>query len=236
MLHIVPDPPPSTPRLLHDVASTGITELDHALGGLFWGDNVVFEVADPPAEPFYRAAAAVEEHYDQGVHVALSPEPTQIHGIDVIHARPGSELSQPAPLLRAIVERCRRGERNLVLFEAMEAMIERWGADVTARFFAHCCPQLLDLGAIAYWSAPSGQRYPGLRRTIEEITQCVLVVGDSRLRVAKAEGRPPGIEGSVFRYRDVDGLPALTPAPVAARISVGRAHKLHGRYLGGLRV
>ena len=63
-----------------------------------------------------------------------------------------------------------------------------------------------------------GLLYPGLRRTIEEITQCVLVVGDSRLRVAKAEGRPPGIEGSVFRYRDVDGLPALTPAPVVARI------------------
>jgi transcriptional regulator with XRE-family HTH domain len=106
----------------------------------------------------------------------------------------------------------------LVLFEAMQTMIERWGADVTAQFFAHCCPQLLDLGAIAYWSVPSGQPYPALRRTIEEITQCVLVVGDSRVRIAKAEGRPPGIEGSVFRYRNVDGLPALTPAPVVARI------------------
>ncbi len=40
------------------------------------------------------------------------------------------------------------------------------------------------------------------------------------VRVAKAEGRPPGIEGSVFRYRDVDGLPTLTPAPVATRIGV----------------
>jgi hypothetical protein len=71
------------------------------------------------------------------------------------------------------------GQRNLVLFEAMQTMIECWGAEVTAQFFAHCCPQLLDLGAIAYWSVPSGQLYPGLRRTIEEITQCVLVVGDS---------------------------------------------------------
>ncbi|MGH3766692.1 MAG: helix-turn-helix domain-containing protein [Pseudonocardiaceae bacterium] len=119
-----------------------------------------------------------------------------------------------------IVERCRRGERNLVLFEALETMIGRWGADAAARFFAHCCPQLLELGAIAYWSVPPSEHYPGLWRTIEEITQCVLVVGDSRLRVAKAEGRTPGIEGSVFRYRDVDGLPALTPAPVAARIGV----------------
>ena len=221
MLHDMPDPPTPTPRLLHDVASTGIAELDHTLGGLFWGDNVVFEVADPPAaEPFYRAVVAVEEHYDQVLYVALSGEPTQLRGFDLIHARPGSELSQPAPLLRAIIERCRHGERNLVLFEAMETMIERWGADVAARFFARCCPQLLELGAIAYWSVPAGALYPGLRRTIEEVTQCVLVVGDSRLRVAKAEGRPPGIEGSVFRYRDVDGLPALTPAPVASRIGV----------------
>ena len=221
MLHDVPDLPAPTPWLLHDVASTGIAELDHTLGGLFWGDNVVFEVAGPPAaEPFYRAVAAVEGHYDQVLYVALSGEPTQLRGFDLIDARRGSELSQPAPLLRAIVERCRRGERNLVLFEAMETMIERWGADVAARFFAHCCPQLLELGAIAYWSVPAGALYPSLRRTIEEVTQCVLVVGDSRLRVAKAEGRPPGIEGSVFRYRDVGGLPALTPAPVAARIGV----------------
>ncbi|MGH3845319.1 MAG: helix-turn-helix domain-containing protein [Pseudonocardiaceae bacterium] len=213
------DRPTATPQLVPEVASTGIAELDHVLGGLFWGDNVVFEVTDrPAAEPFYRAVAAVEEHYDQRLRVILSYEPTDIRGFDVIHAYPGSELAQPAPVLRAIVERCRRSERNLVLFEAIEAMVERWGADVTGRFFAHCCPQLLELGAIAYWSVPSGQLYPGLRRTIEEITQCVLVVGDSRLRIAKAEGRPPGIEGSVFRYRDVNGRPELTPAPVIARI------------------
>ena len=175
MLHHVPDAASATPPLLHDVASTGIAELDHALGGLFWGDNAVFEVADPPmVEPFYRAAAAVKEHYDRRLYVDLSGVPTELRGFDVIDARPGSELSQPAPLFRAIVERCRRGEANLVLFETMETMIERWGADVAARFFAHCCPQLLELGAIAYWSAPSGALYPGLRRTIEEVTQCVL--------------------------------------------------------------
>ena len=81
---------------------------------------------------------------------------------------------------RAIVERCQGGERNLLLFEAMETMIERWGSDVAGRFFAHCCPQLLELGAIAYWAVPSGELYPTLRRTIEEVTQCVLVVGESR--------------------------------------------------------
>jgi transcriptional regulator with XRE-family HTH domain len=217
-----------TPRPFDDVASTGNAELDEVLGGLFWGDNVVFEVPDPPAAaPFYRAVTTVEEQFDQRLYVSLSGERTAATDIDLIDARPDGELRQPAPLLRAIVERCRGGERNLLLFEPMETMIERWGSEVAARFFAHCCPQLLELGAIAYWSVPSGEAYPTLRRTIEEITQCVLVLGDSRLRVAKAEGRPPGIEGSVFRYREVDGLPALTPAPVVARIGAAlRAARL----------
>lgn len=176
-------------------------------------------MAEPAAaEPFYRAVAGVGEQYDQRLYIGLSGNRPAVDAFALIDARADGELAQPAPLLRAIVDRCRHAERNLLLFDPMESMIARWGADVAGRFFAHCCPQLLDLGAIAYWSVPSGELYPGLRRTIEEVTQCVLVVGESRLRVAKAEGRPPGIEGSVFRYRAAEGLPALTPAPVAARI------------------
>jgi hypothetical protein len=41
-----------------ETASTGVAELDGALGGLFWGDNVVWEPEDgTSAEPFYRAAS-----------------------------------------------------------------------------------------------------------------------------------------------------------------------------------
>jgi transcriptional regulator with XRE-family HTH domain len=202
-----------------DVASTGIRELDDALGGLFWGDNVVFEAPGARgADPFYRAVAEAPGEYDQRLHIRLSDESPAVRGFEVIDARPASELAQPAPLLRSVVERCARGGRNLLLFDGMAAMIERWGAEVTGRFFARCCPQLLELGAIAYWSVLSGEPHRRLRRTIEEITQCVLVVEDSRLRIAKADGRPPGIEGSVFRYREAAGLPSLSPAPVVARI------------------
>ena len=211
--------PGAEPHALEQSASTGTAALDDALGGLFWGDNVVFEVADrSAAEPFYRAVAAVEGQFDERIYVSLSRARTPFAGFDLLDARAGSKLGQPGALLRAIVERCRQHERNLILFEPMETMIERWGSEVTGRFFAHCCPQLLEIGAIAYWSVPAGELYPGLRRTIEEMTQCVLVVGESRLRVAKADGRPPGVEGSVFRYREADGVPVLTPAPAAARI------------------
>jgi transcriptional regulator with XRE-family HTH domain len=217
MLHGMASVSPST--TWPDAASTGVAELDHALGGLFWGDNVVLEVAEPAAaEPFYRAVVGVEDQYDQRLYIGLSGNQPPVNELAVIDARADSELARPGPLLHTIIERCRHGERNLLLFDPMDSMISRWGADTAGRFFGQCCPQLLELGAIAYWSVPSGQLYPGLRRTIEEVTQCVIAVGESRVRLAKAEGRPPGVEGSVFHYRAVDGLPALTPAPLAARI------------------
>ena len=204
---------------LGDAASTGIAELDDILGGLFWGDNVVLEARDPAAaEPFFRAVATDAAQYDHRVHVGLTAEGPPFPAFAFVDARDGGPLAQPGPLLHAIIEHCRRGDRILLLFDPMETMIARWGADLAGRFFVKCCPQLLELGAIAYWSVPSGELYPSLRRTIEEVTQCVLVVGDSRLRVAKADGRAAGIEGSVFRYRVVDGVPALTPAPIAARV------------------
>ena len=106
-------------------------------------------------------------------------------------------------------------------------MAARWGAEVAGRFFAHCCPQLLELGAIAYWFMPASEDYLALRRTVEEITQCVFHVDQARLRVAKAEGRPPGAEGSVFRWSEDDGLPVLTPAPIVARVGAAlRAARL----------
>jgi transcriptional regulator with XRE-family HTH domain len=205
---------------LEDVASTGVPELDEALGGLFWGDNIVFEVPEAPlAKPFYRAVAKSPEQYDERLYIGLSGKVgAGLRGFDLVDASPDGPLAQPAPLLGAIVDRCVRGARNLLLFEPMEAMIDRWGAEVAGRFFALCCPQLLQLGAIAYWSVPTGLRGRALRRTIEEITQCVFVVESSRLRIAKADGRPPGVEGSVFHYRDANGLPELAPAPVVARI------------------
>ena len=50
------------------------------------------------------------------------------------------------------------------------------------------------------------------------MTQCVFAVGDDRLRIAKAEGRPPGVAGTVLSLRIEDGRPRLSPAPIAARI------------------
>lgn len=220
-------PEPQSP-LEGDVAATGVAELDNALGGLFWGDNVVFEVAEGvAATPFYRAIAASNVVYDRRLFVRLQERSPAYQGFEVLDARPKSKLAQPAPLLRALFERCQGRERILLLFDGLDVMAARWGADVAARFFASCCPQLLELGAIAYWFMPASDGHVALRRTVEEITQCVLLLDQGRLRVAKAEGRPPGVEGSVFRCSEADGLPALTAAPMVSRIATAlRAARL----------
>jgi transcriptional regulator with XRE-family HTH domain len=54
---------------------------------------------------------------------------------------------------------------------------------------------------------------------VEQVTQCVLVVDDHRVRVAKADGRPPGVEGSVLAVSVHDGELRLAATPAAARLA-----------------
>jgi transcriptional regulator with XRE-family HTH domain len=200
---------------------TGLAELDEGLGGLFWGDNVVWEVARPgDAEAPFRVVARHIDMYDHAVHVAFAKGSARYEGFEVVDATPATGLAQPGPLLTEIGARCRRFKRSLVLFDPLDAVAERWGAATAARFFTRCCPALLGLGAIAHWSFSSQALPVRLRREIEEITQCILVVGEDRLRIAKAEGRAPGVEGTVFHYRVEDGRPRLTPAPMATRVGI----------------
>lgn len=205
------------------VATTGVPELDRALGGLYWGDNVVLDADEPgAAEPFFRAVAKQTATYDEAAFVTLTRSPADVAGaypgLEVVDARPGSALAEPRPLLEAVRKRCSTGDRHLLLFDSLEAMSDRWGHDVATRFFARGCPLLLGLGAIAYWSLAPSRHPRDVRREIEGITQCVLVAGDDRLRIAKAEGRPPGTQGAVFRYAIESGLPVLEAAPAAARL------------------
>lgn len=210
--------PELTPPLHSEVAASGVPELDQAIGGLLWGDNVVFQVTDgaSPA-PFFRAVAATDVAYERRIAVRLEDRSPSYEGFEVLDARPDGKLAPAAPLLHAVVERCRGTERNLLLFDGLDVMAKRWGAEVAARFFATCCPQLLELGAIAYWSMSASDNHAALRRTVEEITQCVFVLDQERLRVVKAEGRPSGVVGTVFRCSEVGGLPELTAAPMVAR-------------------
>lgn len=203
-------------------SSSGLPELDRVLGGIFWGDNVVWEPDEGVAvEPFYQAIASNRDAFQFAAYVTLSEPPESVcaryPGFEVLDARPGSQLGEPESLLAEIGRRSERLERDLLLFDPLDLMAEAYGAEEARRFFTRCCPLLLDLGAVAYWSLSA--RSESLRRSVEEVAQCVLRVSPTRLRIVKAEGRPPRVQGMVFRYSSDNGGPVLESAPVVARLA-----------------
>ena len=207
----------------YPVASTGVADLDRALHGLYWGDNVVFEPdSTDAAVPFFTAIAEHSELYDHAAYVTLTLDPEKINrdypSLGVIDARPHTPLAEAGALLNEVRRRSKPQARTLLVFDPLDDMAARWGTDMARRFFTRCCPMLLEVGAIAYWSLSQGERFEPLRRDVEDVTQCVLVVRDGRLRIAKAEGRPVGVQGSVYHYKLADGRPELTQAPAAARL------------------
>jgi transcriptional regulator with XRE-family HTH domain len=217
-----------------DVAGTGVVELDRALGGLYWGDNVVWvwEGGGLSSQGlFYDAIAQRREDFGTTGYIVASSDPAEVKRrwpwIEILDARKGSPLATPRGLLEAIRQFCVRGRRPLLLFDSLEALSGRWGMRTASDFFGRCCPMLLDLGAIAYWSVPGAGHYRSLHREIEQITQCIIIVGEGRVRISKAEGRPPGAQGQLFRYSVHDGTLQLEPAPVVARVGAAlRAYRL----------
>jgi transcriptional regulator with XRE-family HTH domain len=220
--------------MANDSASTGIAELDVALDGLYWGDNVVWvwEAGGSSSQGvIYDAIARRRDDFDKSGYVVVSSDPAEVRKrwpwIEPVDARRGTPLSSPRRLLDAIRQFCLPASNPLLLFDSLEELTNRWGMQAASDFFGRCCPMLLDLGAIAYWSVPGASHYRALHRDIEQITQCVIVVGEGRLRISKAEGRPPGTQGQLFRYSVQDGTPQLQPALVAARVGAAlRSYRL----------
>ena len=205
-----------------NTVSTGVPPLDAALGGLFRGDNVVWELDDGGSlDPFVAALLRGREQFDRIVFVRFEGDVEGLRaahaGADVLDARPGTTLGDPGRLLAAVRERARVG-RALVIFDSLDTLSPRWGDEMAQRFFTRACPMLLDLWAVAYWSLTPSHHSVAMRQAIDAVTQCVLVLGGGRLRIAKAEGRPPGVQGSVFRVQPNGSHAELEGAPAAARL------------------
>lgn len=128
--------------------STGLDALDEVLGGLYRGDNVVWQLDRAPVEPFYRAIASLSEAFDAKTVVSLGAA-VNTYGIPGLAILDAGHGTQPGDLLREIHRLCRRPGRQLVLFETLDSMVRAWGATRTREFFARCCPLLLEGEAIA---------------------------------------------------------------------------------------
>jgi transcriptional regulator with XRE-family HTH domain len=219
--------------MANESTGTGVAELDRALDGLYWGDNVVWvwEGSEPHQELFYDAIAQRRDDFGAAGYVVVSSDPAEIAArwpwLEIIDARDDSRITSPRQLLEAAHKFCTRAPRPLLLFDSLAPLADRWGKRIASGFFGHCCPMLLDLGAIAYWSVPGASSYRTMHREIEQITQCIIVVSEGRLRISKAEGRPPGAQGQMFRYSVKDGELQVQPAQVAARVGAAlRAYRM----------
>lgn len=221
--------------------STGLDALDEVLGGLYWGDNVVWQLDRVPVEPFYRAIACLGDVFETKTVVSLGPAVNTygVPGLAIIDAGPGSDLAQPADLLREIHRLCHPRGHRLLLFESLDSMVQAWGANGAREFFARCCPLLLEVGAIAYWTMSARETPSSVQDTVRATTQCVLRVDERSVHVVKAEGRDDTIRGSVLHWHEEAGQPVLSPPEIVGRVAaslraVRRARRLSQHDLGDL--
>jgi transcriptional regulator with XRE-family HTH domain len=204
--------------------STGVATLDAALGELYWGDNVVWQLDGvASADSFYRAIASLGGAFDVTTWVAVSPEPGRLTadfpGMDTIGTAPGGTPMAPGDLLREVRRSCDVRRRNLLLFDSLDAMVDAWGVELARGFFARCCPMLLELGAIAYWSMDLRQLPEAVTSTVEAVTQCVLCLDRHTVHIAKAEGRAQSVTGSLLHWDGAAETPVLTEAEVVERVA-----------------
>jgi transcriptional regulator with XRE-family HTH domain len=200
--------------------SSGLDALDGVLGGLYWGDNVVWQLDAAPVAPFYTAIAVQGDAFETRTLVSMGTpaEAFDVPGLGLLDARAGTPLEQPGDLLREIHRICHPRARRLLLFESLDEMVRHWGPSGARGFFARCCPLLLEVGAVAYW-AMSRDTPQTVRETVEAVTQCVLRVDERSVRVAKAEGRDERVRGSVLHWHLEDGGLVMAPAELVGRIA-----------------
>jgi transcriptional regulator with XRE-family HTH domain len=208
------DPQDSTTKV-----SSGIEALDEALGSLYWGDNVVWELDGASADPFYAAIAELPDAFDSRIHISLGAPITDAPGMIVLDAGPDGPFARPAELLREIQRLCHTPSRRLLLFESLDSMVQAWGASAARGFFARCCPMLLEASAIAYWTMSAFRTPDTIRDTVRAVTQCILRVDERSVRITKAEGRDEGVTGSVLHLRIEGGRQVLEHANINGRVA-----------------
>lgn len=196
--------------------STGVTDLDDLLGGLVPGDNVVWAHDDVDLvsrfeDAFLREGLDREEpcHY-----VTTSSSPAEIGArfgpqVEVLDARPGRRFADLVRLEQTVLETARAAPGRFVL-EGLDAFARRQGAERALGLFTRTCPQLFDLGSIAYWRAPTRSLGASFIERVRRVTQCVIQLERQNLRVLKAEGHRARAEGQLVRVEVGEGTLTLS--------------------------
>jgi len=198
--------------------SSGVASLDARLDqGLQAGDNVLWigppELTGPFCAAFTSAdpadACRVETVGRNG-----SGDADDVVAVDL--ADPATTVSS---LVATVVEHGRRHRRLWVV--RLDEVYVRLGATAAVDLYTRTCPQLFDLGAVAYWPA-DGELLPrSVLDPIGRVAQVVLEARPGCLRVLKAESRPVSVQGSLSELHVVRGTPTVGRELGAGRLAEG---------------
>ena len=211
-----------------DRVPSGVPDVDDLLGGLILGDNVVWVLEDTDVIRHLEEALLREalSRGEAAFYVTAGPDPARLaarlgKGVTVIDARARGRYGDAAVLETAIIEGARANPPGYVVIDGLVKFARRWGAAKAIAFFSRVCPRLFDLGAIAYWRAPRAELGSSFIEQVTNVTQCVLEVGGSHLRVVKAEGRPASVQGRLLRMDFSDGVVRLEDERALGRLGQG---------------
>lgn len=205
---------------------SGIDDLDAITGGLLTGDNVVW-VTDQQ-DLFNRAVGLMVEatpREQRVVHVTGRETAATVKArlgerIDVLEAKTGSPLSDPAVLEQTIVTQARNGATRIVV-DGLAPLARQWGLERAVAFFRRVCPRLFDIGAIAYWRVSREKLGSPAIDAIRKVTQCVFELSPTQLRILKAEGRSALVQGRLFRISIEDDNIRLHAERALGRLAEG---------------
>ncbi|HWD43330.1 MAG TPA: helix-turn-helix domain-containing protein, partial [Actinomycetota bacterium] len=93
------------------------------------------------------------------------------------------------------------------VFDDLTSMQRLWGPEAALALFLRCCPRLYQERTVAYWLLEREAHPAAFRSRLADITQVILDLeatpgepAERILRVAKADGHPPGVTGRTLRY------------------------------------
>ncbi len=217
--------------------SSGTPDLDELLGGLLPGDNVVWVTASQGVVVALERSFLTEglRRGEPCTYVTTELPPARVRaqvgeGLRVLDARAGRPLADPTDLEKRILDDARRAPGRIVV-DNLDAFIRRAGRSRALGLFSRVCPQLYDIGALAYWRVSRAVAGAALLENIAKVTQCVLDLGGTHLRVVKAEGRP-GVAGRLVHVRSgSDAGPRFEQEKALGRLGEGLRRLRRERHL-----
>ena len=137
--------------------SSGIPDLDELLTDLWTGDNVVWVTTGEGAIEAIERSFLLEglRRGEWCSYVTTERTPANLRSefggeLRILDARPGRALADPAALEMRILDDARRAGGR-VLIDGLDTFVRRLGRARALGLFSRVCPQLYDIGAIAYW-------------------------------------------------------------------------------------